>query len=421
MKFIKFFIALLTFGLFFSCSSDSNSSSGLALTADFTTRYVGEPITLTLKSGDADVTSSAVFYSNGTAISGNIFTASAAGTYTLSAKYNGKTSSGLVVTINNNPVPVTGITISSNKVNVAVGEKILYSIMGNNGSNVSPQATVYFNGVAQTGFNITMPTAGTIDVYATYVNASSQTLTSNTIQVNVINPINFNKRVLIEDFTGTWCGYCPRVAYGIQQVEAQTTDIDVVAIHKASGSGADPYNISTPGYSVSGYPTAKLNRTSEWTYPEPENVAEVVALTNGTNPRIGLAMNSSLSGSTMNVDVNVKFGFNFTGLKLVVYVLENGLIYNQNNYTSYFGGGSTLVNFEHNHVLRSILTDIYGDAITGTTNVGQVYTRNFNVSVPANVANSGNVSIVAFVLDSNGKALNSRTVNLGDNQTFEQE
>jgi len=51
----------------------------------------------------------------------------------------------------------------------------------------------------------------------------------------------FQKRVLIEDFTGTWCGYCPRVSYGIDRVMEQTTKAVPVAIHQQS-SGSDPYH-----------------------------------------------------------------------------------------------------------------------------------------------------------------------------------
>ena len=48
----------------------------------------------------------------------------------------------------------------------------------------------------------------------------------------------FKKRVLIEDYTGTWCGNCTRVAYAIDQVNAESDKAVTVAIH----NGNDPYH-----------------------------------------------------------------------------------------------------------------------------------------------------------------------------------
>jgi hypothetical protein len=134
-------------------------------------------------------------------------------------------------------------------------------------------------------------------------------------------------------------------------------------------------------------------------------------------------MNSTVSGGNINLDVKVKFAKDYTDLKLIVYVLEDNLVYNQTNYTSgLFGTGTVnpLVNFDNDHVLRSCLTNIQGDVIQGTTTSGLSVTRNFAVSVPSNVFNVANMNFVAFVVGSNGSAINSRAAAPGDNQSFEQ-
>jgi hypothetical protein len=161
-----------------------------------------------------------------------------------------------------------------------------------------------------------------------------------------VTPIagKFTKNVLIEDFTGTWCGYCPRVAYGIEKVLEQNITAVPVAIHR----GNDPYNFAEGSIlesqiNLTGYPTAMINRTLEWAYPEPNNTIQVKNQT-GPNADLGIAMNSTVANGTINLDVKVKFDANMTGLKLVVYALENNLIYNQTNYTSYYGGVSTIQN-----------------------------------------------------------------------------
>jgi hypothetical protein len=222
----------------------------------------------------------------------------------------------------------------------------------------------------------------------------------------------------MEDYTGTWCGYCPRMAYGIQKVEEQGIRAIPVALH--GGSNTDPFLYSgTLPTTISGYPTGKLNRLTDWDYLSTSDVNKVKKL-NGNNCPIGLAMNSTILGNTVNLDVKVKFKSDFTGLKLVVYVVEDGLIYNQANYTSYYGGASTISGFRHDNVLRACYTDILGDALTGTTD-GATVTKNFSLSVPNNVQNVANMRFVAFVVDAVGRAINVRETNTSvENQAFEQ-
>jgi hypothetical protein len=231
----------------------------------------------------------------------------------------------------------------------------------------------------------------------------------------------FQKNVLIEDFTGTWCQYCPRVAYGIQQVEAANIKAYPVAIHRGGGSAYDPFNFNAAALenyiNLTGYPTAMLNRKTTW-----NNETNTTEVRNQYSPNcdLGLALNSTVTGGNINLDVKVKFDANYTGLKLVVYVLEDNLHYNQVNSTSYFGGANPIVNMEHDHVLRQCLTDLVnGNAITGT-NDGATVTTNFSIPVPTNITDANNMSFVAFVIDANGKAINVRGALPNVNQTFEE-
>ena len=325
---------------------------------------------------------------------------------------------------NTTPEAITSITVTSNAANVDLGTSVILTAVGNNNASVSSNSTFYVNGNAISGRSYTTTSVGTLDIYATYVNSNGVTLTSPTIQVVVNDVINFNKRVLIEDFTGTWCQFCPRVAYAIELVKAQTTDVVVTAIHR----GADPYNFSGASVlenqiGVSGYPTAMLNRSTEWSYPETSttSVNQAVNLTSGTNPKLGVALETTTTGNTSTVNVKVKFGKNFTNnLKLVVYALEDNLIYDQTNSTTYYGGVNPIANFEHDHVLRAVLTSsILGENITGTTNYNSEYSKSFTYTIPVAV-NASNVRFVAFVIDATtNAAINSRDAGPNENQSFE--
>ena len=230
----------------------------------------------------------------------------------------------------------------------------------------------------------------------------------------------FLKNVLIEDYTGTWCQYCPRVLHGIKQVQSEQLRAYPVSIHRSVASNPDPYDFpATPLeqlIGVTGYPTAMLNRNVLW-----DNEISTTEVKNQIKPNanLGIALNSTVSGGTINLNVNMKFLENFSNLKLVVYVLEDGLLYNQVNATSFFGGQNPIINFEHDHVLRACLTNlVVGDAITGT-NAGALVTRNFTVNVPANISNVANMYFVAFVVDASGKAINVRGAAPNVTQTFQ--
>ena len=312
----------------------------------------------------------------------------------------------------------SSFTVVPSATEVSVGSTITLMAKDANNVNITPEVTFYVDDVAISGTTFTSNNSG---IYV--IKAKRGDVFSPGVEVSFVgnNLILFNKRVLIEDFTGTWCQFCPRVSYSIEQVNAQTNDAVVVAIHRGS---SDPYNFAGASsletqINLQGYPTAMLNRTTEWSYPENSNIAQAVNLTTGSNPFIGLAMETSLSGSTATVNTKVKFGKNFSNLKLVVYALEDNLIYNQTNSTIYYGGANPIVNFEHDHVLRAVLSsDILGEAIPGTFVAGDEFSKSFTYTIPSTV-NSANVHFVAFVIDATKKALNSRSAGLNVNQTFE--
>lgn len=419
MKIFKLlFLSILFIGLN-SCSSsdDSGENTGgvtsITLTPSTTTQLVGDDITfvVTTDTGE-DVTLSTALVAGAAPISNATFTTQTAGDVVITATYQGLTAT---TTVTFTDIPTTSIILSANMTSQAAGDNITFTVLTNTGINVTSTATITAGATTINNGVFTAP-VGTYEVTATYLEFTSETVT-----VTFTPSIRFTKRVLIEDYTGTWCGYCPRVSYGIELVNEATDKAVVAAIHR----GNDPYDFNASVLEnmidLSGYPTAMLNRTTDWTYPEPSNVSQIVNLAAQTPPTVGLAMTSTVSGGNINLEVKTKFGTNLNGAKLVVYILENGLIYDQVNYTSYYGGGSTIPNFVHEHVLRACLTNLLGDAFTNTEAVyGNEVTKTFNIPVPANVSNASNIEFVAFVVGADNKAINVRKAVSGDNQSFEE-
>jgi hypothetical protein len=246
----------------------------------------------------------------------------------------------------------------------------------------------------------------------------------------------FKKNVLIEDYTGTWCGNCTRVSWAMKQASEVSDKVVQVAIH----NGNDPYhfpgiaplkNLILPNSPLA-LPVSRLNRMEVWSFPETSNVQQAIDLT-GNNTTIGLAMSSTVANGSINLDVKVKCLDDYNNLKLVVYLLEDKLYYLQRNYYSdLYNGVNPIPNYEHNHVLRASLTDILGEAIPNSQLVnGSTYTRNFSIPIPTmtppsnfpNVSpniNPQNISFVAFVTrGEDNKAINAREAHANESQDFQ--
>ncbi len=425
---------LLAFCCFTSCGSDDStgntngsSLSSILITSDVSIIETGDTVNFyaTTNSGN-DITNEASFYVEDILISGNNFTFQEEGSYIVKAVYENITSNNLTINVN---IPLSSITLSSNSTSYFLGDDVAFSVTGNNGTNLTNQATISMVGGNDLPNNVyTTSYEGVIGFTASF-----DGLTSEVYEITVLPaPTKFEQNVLIEDYTGTWCGYCPRISHAIELVEQQTTDAYVVAIHRGSTDPGnayyDPYNFSAGTLEdlvgVNGsYPTGMLNRTTEWNYPEPNNISQVLDLTTGQSD-VGLALNPTLNGNTMNIDVSVKFGgaFSASSAKLVVYVLEDNLYFNQTNYTSYYGGSTVIPNFEHNHVLRASLTNLLGDQIPSSEySADNVYQVNFDMAVPSNVTNTEKMSVVAVVINgSTNAAINVRGADFGDAQAFEE-
>jgi hypothetical protein len=319
-----------------------------------------------------------------------------------------------------------GIILTADRSSRVTGQEITFTTRDNSNNDITSETAFYVNDQPIEGNTFTSEQVGDFVVKAVRLGENSTPIT---VRFHNGSETNFTKRLLVEDYTGTWCGWCPRISWAIEKLHEQTDDFVAVAIHRPSSNPSspiyDPYNFDASvlenAIGVAGYPKGMLNRLTEWTGEQPDNLAQPITLTQGENPRLGLALSPAVNGSTLSLDVNVKFSNNFTGLKLVVYVLENGLVYEQHNYTNYYDGIDVLEEFDHNHVLRAALTPLMGDAIDAAQTVtNNTYTKTFSVPIPANVANTANIEFVAFVTDAQGNALNVRKAVAGDVQEFEE-
>ncbi|OMP31745.1 Omp28-related outer membrane protein [Mangrovimonas sp. DI 80] len=406
---------LVVSSAFFSCSSSDDGGEGqgqasaITISVDNNAINLGQSVTFTVTDDqNANVTSEATIYFSGTAISESTYTPTQAGSFVVNAKLGG-------VTSNNISVTVSSLVISASKTSVFPGETITLTATGNLGNDLTSEATFFVNGVEISGNSYTTSEFRGID---------QVTATHGTLESNVKSILKgYSQKVLVEDYTGTWCGWCPRVAYGIELVEDATDNAVIAAIHRGP-NGYDPFNYPAGDLEsklgIKSYPAAMLNRTTEWNTPEPSYVNQVVGLTQSVSPT-AIALSSALNGTTLDVNVSMDILDETLGAKLVIYVLEDGLVAEQTNYTDYYGGADYLSDFVHDNVLRQVPTGLFGENITesdldGNTNL---YVKNYSFQLDSSIADTSKIHLVVFVTDISGKALNVVGSQIGEKIVIE--
>lgn len=404
-----------------SCKKDTNSGgsgtgNGLTLTLSKSVVSLSNPenVYLTVKDqNNTDVTTSCTFTVNGAAFSSSVFAPTVAGTFKFIATKGTATSAevSLVVT----PVVVSTdsvfVSLSSPTLEFNNFDYISITVADKFGADITSSSQIYLDGVNPISNKYVADALGSHVVTAKRNGSPSN---AKTLTVITKSPSPFTQKLLMEDCTGAWCGYCPRVANSLENYKSTHPNCIVVAVH--GGGGTDPYKYQyyttfNSNFGISGYPTAIMNRTGAWS----ENTSELNTALASWAP-LGLAIESTTGATSVTGKVKVKYNVTTDrAMKVVVALVENGLVYPQTNYYSstygntpyLYGGVSPVTNFVHNGVLRKVATDLFGDVIpVASQTKNNIYELPFTISLSgvtsagaSFTANASNSTIVAFVLD----------------------
>lgn len=207
-----------------------------------------------------------------------------------------------------------------------------------------------------------------------------------------------NKNVVLEEFTGIHCVYCPSghaIAKSIQ--DANPDKVSLINIHAGSFSNPGPgepdfrtaYGTALANQSgLVGYPAATVNRTN---FPGREQGAPGTTALNRNN--WAWASNNIL-GQSSNVNVGVEATIDVTTGILTVHVeayytanspqstnlLNVALM--QNNTKGPQTGGNMCDQYVHMHRLVDMITGQWGEEITNTT-AGTFVDRTYVYAIPA--------------------------------------
>lgn len=208
---------------------------------------------------------------------------------------------------------------------------------------------------------------------------NAQTADANTTKDYVTVGSGYQHRVLIEDFTGGWCGWCPRVTHSIEELEKTNNDkIIGVALHNGDKFAFTPHEnnlyvaiANKIGFDISkgrSFPFAVGNRAELWSASSANtmNNNQILAMAKESSS-IGIKISSELGDTSGKINVSLKFNQAYTNLKYVVYVVEDNLIATQENYTSNFGGKGKKKDFVHNAVVKAV-NNVLGETVSNSGN-----------------------------------------------------
>lgn len=303
-----------------------------------------------------------------------------------------------------------------------INQEIPFKIVTEDGIDVTADAAFYVNGELVNEMPFSSDVIGDFEVYGVYMEDGVE-ITTNTESFSVIIP---KRKVVVEDYTGTWCGFCPRVAGAIYSLSEETNDITVIAIHETNNNFPEPMHFGQvqllkDAFSVDGLPAARLNRTEDWATPHPNSAVTSMA---GLDTNLAIAINSEVEEGELLVQVNVVYEEgSVQGDKLVVYLLEDGIISDQFNYynddttSPFYNMGDIIPDFEHNEVLRNSLSSVLGDAIPVTAQLTE-HIWSDTITLPSNYVVE-NLSIVAMVVSSDNTARNSQHAHVNEDKSYE--
>ncbi|MBX7093504.1 MAG: Omp28-related outer membrane protein [Flavobacteriales bacterium] len=245
------------------------------------------------------------------------------------------------------------------------------------------------------------------------------------------------KRVVGEEGTGTWCGWCPRGAVFMDQMATTYPNTWVgVAVHNSDPMTVTAYD-NAIGALISGYPSGVVDRDLLDVDPSDFPTAYSQLITKVAPANIGVTSDINLVTRAMTVTVTADWAGSFTGIdyRLAAIVIEDNVHgttsgYNQTNYYSSTSQNLPLngaghnwqtepnpvpaANMEYDHVGRALLGGFAGQAgsVPSSVTAGSSTSYTFNHTLPT-TQNENNIKVAGILIDNaTGKILNAAEADL---------
>ena len=245
------------------------------------------------------------------------------------------------------------------------------------------------------------------------------------------------KNVLIEEVTGTWCGYCPMGGYVLQSIIDTAENAIGASLHFGDIMEAEGMSGYDDAY-INAYPSATFDREffkedgkaafsrSDWGEKYLQRLAEIspasinVSTTYNSETRL---LKIDLEGTFHTSIEEDEYRFN-------IYIIEDsvsgGSDYDQSNYFNdtdgnpFEGLGNPIENYQHMHVVRQSIGGSWGieSSISESIISDADFDYSYSVTLPETYDES-NISVIGFIQhysdnENDREILNSKEIHLSD-------
>lgn len=271
------------------------------------------------------------------------------------------------------------------------------------GLNVASGASYSFT--HNTPINVSSPSMYPVKVWVDLLNDANHA--DDTLST-FVSGLTFlpTKRVLIEEATGTWCGWCPRGAVYTEQIDTvHDGSAIVVAVHNGDPMTNVVYDAGMGGL-ISGYPSGLVDRKSIDIDPTDFEATYSDRINDVSPADIGVSATFNSTSRLVEVTVSATFAADLAGdYRLNAILVEDDVTgtsatYAQTNYYSSTSQNIALVGAGHNwqtsanpipaaamhynFVGRDILGGFDGEvgSIPASVTANSTYTFNFSTTIP---------------------------------------
>lgn len=260
---------------------------------------------------------------------------------------------------------------------------------------------------------------------------------SQTYSGKIVNhAFEINRRVLVEEGTGMWCGNCPYGEIAVENLtETMPDQVAIISVHNGDALALTDYDQLL---ALGGYPNGRIDRidkvyaplynnptTGEKSLVSPEGnetfkdmvISELSQITEGEIKIVDPVFYSA--DKVIDIPVNVRFSVSRDNAIYNVFtaVLEDGLEGRQNNYLTgqtqpllaWWGAQPAKVEYSYNNVARAMVGGFYGISgrVPSSVTAGESYVTPLKFELPSTVKNPENMHFVVALID----ATTSRVIN----------
>jgi Outer membrane protein Omp28 len=247
-------------------------------------------------------------------------------------------------------------------------------------------------------------------------------------------PQDFTRKILLEEHSGTWCGWCPLAKETSEKLTANTRVI-AVEIHYNDEMTAEKEKIFTPlknKYGYPAWPSGMVNRRKSivgttYIIGESDWTANVDDFLKTEKTMAGIAIESSLNGNELTVFSHVKIQKAIDeSYGLGMYLVEDKIAgYPQANYASRdirfqrydaYSKPSMIEDFLHRNVARDAIAPLIGglDIPVAATKNGKVFRKLFKTTLPSSIKVKENCHLVVFLMNQKtNEIINVQEVEIG--------